>query len=60
MAAPRKPVSEKAIPRQVTFKPWVDEFLDAFCKPGARSEYINHLIEDSPEFRTWWKATTPK
>lgn len=57
MPAPRKPASEKAIARQVTFRPWVDEFL-ATMSPGTRSPWLNELIESSPDFRRWWEAVS--
>lgn len=55
MPAPRKPASEKAIPRAYTWRPWVDEFLST-KGPGERSGWLNDLVEASPEFRVWWEA----
>jgi len=56
MAAPRKTAAEKAVVRQVSWRPWVDEFLSTM-QPGGRSPWLNELVEATPEFQRWWTAT---
>jgi hypothetical protein len=59
MPASRKPAGEKAIVRQVSWRPWVDEFLSTM-QPGSRSPWLNELVESSQEFLDWWEATGEK
>lgn len=55
MAALRKPAAEKAVVRQVSWQPDVDEFLSTM-HPGTRSPWLNALVRASKEFHDWSRS----
>lgn len=52
MAAHRKPPTEKAVNRWISFRPEISAYLDSL-PVGQKSREVNEAIEERPGFREW-------